>query len=52
MHLPLHTRALALVVALSTTAAIIVTVAQTGHPPPDGQGVIALLADVITIPQP
>lgn len=43
MHLPLHTRALALVVALSTAAAIVITVAEIGHPPPDGQGVIALL---------
>jgi hypothetical protein len=44
MHLPLHMRALALVVALSATAAIIVTVAETGHPAPDGQGVFALVA--------
>jgi hypothetical protein len=41
MNLPLHTRALALVTALSTTAAIIVTVAEIGHPSPDGYGVIA-----------
>ncbi len=44
MHLPLHLRAVALVVALSTTAAIIVTVAETGHPAPDGEGAFALVA--------
>jgi hypothetical protein len=48
MHLTLHLRALALVVALSTAAAIIMTIAETGHPAPDGQGVFALL----TMPQP
>ena len=41
MNLPLHTRALALAVALSTTAAILTTVAEIGHPSPDGYGVIA-----------
>lgn len=43
MSLPLYTRASALVVALSTTAAIIVTVAEIGLPPPDGRGAIASL---------
>ena len=45
MHLPLHTRAAALVVALSTTASIIVTLAEMGHPPIDGRGaILSLLA--------
>ena len=43
MGLPLHTRAAALVAALSTTAAIIVTMAEIGHPPPDGYGLLSLL---------
>jgi hypothetical protein len=43
MSLPLHTRAAALVAAMSTAAAVIVTVAEIGHPPPDGQGVVASL---------
>jgi hypothetical protein len=42
MGLPLHTRAAALAAALSTTAAIIVTMAEIGHPPPDGTGMLAL----------
>lgn len=45
MGLPLHTRAAALVASLSVTAAIIVTVADIGHPPPDGAGAIAFLID-------
>jgi hypothetical protein len=43
MGLPLHARAAALVAALSTTAAIIVTMAEIGHPPPDGAGMLAFL---------
>lgn len=43
MSLPLHTRAAALVAALSTAAAVLVTVAEMGHPPPDGQGLVAQL---------
>ena len=43
MHLPLHTRAFSLLAALSTTAAIIVTIAEIGHPPSDGYGLIATL---------
>jgi hypothetical protein len=43
MSLPLHTRAMALVVAVSTTSAIIITVAELGHPPADGYGAIATL---------
>lgn len=43
MSLPLHTRAAALVAAMSTAAAVIVTVAEIGHPPPDGQGIVASL---------
>jgi hypothetical protein len=43
MSLPLHTRAAALVAALSTSAAVIVTVAEIGHPAPDGQGLVATL---------
>jgi hypothetical protein len=38
-------RAAALVAALSTTAAILVTVAEIGHPPPDGVSTLALLLD-------
>jgi hypothetical protein len=43
MDLPLHARAAALVAALSTTAAIVVTIAEIGHPPPDGAGMLAFL---------
>jgi hypothetical protein len=43
MGLPLHARAAALVAALSTTAAIVVTIAEIGHPPPDGAGMLAFL---------
>lgn len=49
MNLPLHTRAAALVIALSTTAAIIVTLAEMGHPPPDGSGAILSLIAPETI---
>ena len=51
MDLPLYTRAAAFVVACSTAASIIVTVAEMGHPPPDGRGVIeSLLAPQPTRP--
>ena len=43
MHLPLHTHAAALVVALSATASIIITLAEMGHPPLDGRGAILSL---------
>ena len=43
MGLPLHARAAAFVAALSTTAAIIITMADIGHPPPDGAGMLAFV---------
>jgi hypothetical protein len=45
MGLSLHTRATALVASLSIAAAVIVTVAEIGHPPPEGAGMIASLLD-------
>jgi len=51
MHLPLHTRAAALVVALSATASIIVTLAEMGHPPIDGRGAILSLLAPVPAPQ-
>jgi hypothetical protein len=45
MGLPLHTRAAALAASLSVTAAVIITVAEVGHPPPDGAGLLAFLVD-------
>lgn len=46
MGLPLHVRAAALAASLSVTAAVIITVADIGHPPPDGAGAIAFLVDM------
>jgi hypothetical protein len=43
MKLPHHTRAAALVAALATTAAIVNVMAEIGHPPPSGQGMLAWL---------
>lgn len=43
MGLPLHLRAAALVASLSITAAVIVTVAEIGHPSPDEAGVVAFV---------
>ena len=51
MSLSLHTRAAALVVALSTTASIIVTLAEMGHPPLDGRGAILSLVTPAGAPQ-
>ena len=45
MQLPIHTRAAALVAALSTTSYIVATIAEIGHPPPQPQGVVAFLLD-------
>ena len=43
MGLPLHTRAAALAASLSIAAAVIITVAEIGHPPSDGVGMISSL---------
>lgn len=43
MDLPLHLRAAALVLALATTASIIVTLAEIGHAPIDGRGILETL---------
>jgi len=43
MNLPSYMRASALAVALSVTAAIIMTLAEIGHPAPDGVSTIASL---------
>jgi hypothetical protein len=52
MGLPLHARAAALAAALSTTAAIIVTMAEIGHPPPDGAGMLSLFLGAPDRPTP
>ena len=50
MGLPLHTRAAAFAASLSIAAAVIITVAEIGHPPPDGVGAIASLIDSVSLP--
>ena len=50
LQLPLHTRAGALVASLATTAFIIITLAEMGHPPPDGRG--AILSLLVPVPVP
>ena len=43
MNLPFYARALCAIVALSIAAAMVITVAEIGHPAPDGIGAIASL---------
>jgi hypothetical protein len=50
MGLPLHTRAAALAASLSIAAVVIITVAEIGHPPSDGVGMIASLLDPVASP--
>ena len=50
MGLPLHTRAAALAASLSIAAAVIITVAEIGHPPSDGVGMIASLLQPAPLP--
>jgi hypothetical protein len=50
MGLPLHMRAAALVASLSIAATVIITVAEIGHPPADGVGMIASLVDSLSSP--
>jgi hypothetical protein len=50
MGLPLHTRAAALVASLSIAATVVITVAEIGHPPADGVGMIASLLNSVSSP--
>lgn len=50
MGLPLHMRAAALVASLSIAATVIITVAEIGHPPESGVGMIASLVDSLSAP--
>jgi hypothetical protein len=50
MGLPLHTRAAALAASLSIAATVVITVAEIGHPSPNGVGMIASLFDSLSSP--
>ena len=50
MGLPMHTRAAALAASLSIAATVIITVAEIGHPPSDGVGMIASLMGSMSLP--
>ena len=43
MKLPMYARAFSFVVAVCLASALVVTVAEIGHPPADGVGAIAAL---------